>query len=334
MAKQVFGATQPKVRRSAAVIAFAVCASLSLGCASQDTNRQREAEATSSNTNMERQKTESKSGEVKSVERQVQTEVGKTITEKRSQIIKDAQTALEETRNALQALDRGDTKSALAALEQVTGKLDLVISRDAKLALAPVGVDTTIHDLYATPQAVKATVNQGKDLLSSNQIQPARWLLQDLASEADVSVIEIPLGTYPEAIKDVAPLIDAGKLAEAKAALSAALNTLVIETYLVPLPRIRAEAMIAEADKLAAKNNRSEDENNRLRNLIEGARSQIQLAEALGYGSSRDYKPLYAEVDEVEKETAGGKSGKGLFDKLTKSLENLISSKKRESHAS
>ena len=36
---------------------------------------------------------------------------------------------------------------------------------------------------------------------------------------------QIPLATYPAAIKAVAPLIDAGHMEEAKAALEAALNT-------------------------------------------------------------------------------------------------------------
>jgi hypothetical protein len=63
-------------------------------------------------------------------------------------------------------------------------------------------------------------------------------------------VTELPLATYPAAIRAVAPLIDAGKTAEAEAALYAALNTLVIETYVVPLPRVRAQAMLREAEKL------------------------------------------------------------------------------------
>ena len=40
---------------------------------------------------------------------------------------------------------------------------------------------------------------------------------------------ELPLVTYPAATRAVAPLIDAGKTAEAETA--PALNTLVIETY-------------------------------------------------------------------------------------------------------
>ena len=139
---------------------------------------------------------------------------------------------------ALAALDRGDSKAALAALASASGKLDLVVSRDPHLALAPVSVDTVVYDLYATPDAVKTLVKQVRGDLSDDRIQQARRELQYLASEADVNVTELPLASYPAAIKAVAPLIDQGRLDEAKAALSAALDSLVIDTLVIPLPRV------------------------------------------------------------------------------------------------
>ena len=48
-------------------------------------------------------------------------------------------------------LDQGDKNGALEALERASGKLDLVVSRDPKLALAPVDVTVSVLDLYAVP---------------------------------------------------------------------------------------------------------------------------------------------------------------------------------------
>ncbi|MEY2539976.1 MAG: hypothetical protein QOG67_3716 [Verrucomicrobiota bacterium] len=266
---------------------------------------------------------EPKSGESKSVDPQVQSEIDKAESEKRATLLKDAQSAIDETRNAVAALDKGDKDAALQALSRVTGKLDLVISRDPKLALAPVAVSTTIFDLYTNADTVKTVVKQAKDDLSSNQVQQARSLLTYLASEADIHVTELPLATYPGAIKAVAPLIDAGKIDEAKAALVTVLNTLAIETYIIPLPQVRAEAMLAVADSLAAKNGRTPDDNTKVRALIDGARNEIKFAEALGYGTKDDYKPLYAQLDDVQKKIDGGQSGKGLFGKLRQSIKNF-----------
>jgi ribosomal protein S20 len=249
-------------------------------------------------------------------------QVARAEAQRRAELLQDAKTALEQTHLAMEALDRGDRKAAIEALQQVTGKLDLVVSRDPKLALAPVDVDTTIMDLYATVDGVKAAVKQARQDISDNHIQEARHRMEVLASEADIHVSELPLATYPAAIKAVAPLIDAGKIDEAKAALAAAVNTIVTETYAIPLPRVRAVAMLDMADKLAAKKDRNEDDNRNIRELVEAARHEIQLAEALGYGAHDDYKPLYAELDDVQRK-AGGNTGAGIFRKLSDRVKNF-----------
>ncbi len=254
---------------------------------------------------------------------QVQSQVEKSTAGKHAQLLKDAQAALDETNKALQALNDGKKDDALTALAEITGKLDLIVARDPKLALAPVGEQTIVRDLYAGPDTARNAVTQVKDYLSAGKVQQARILLNGLASEADVQVTSIPLGTYPEAIKAVVPLIDDGKIAEAKAALSAALSTLVIETYPVPLPNIRATAILVDAEKLAEKTARSADENKKLRDEVEAARQELQLGEVLGYGTKDDFKPLYTQLDGIEKKTEGGKSGAGFFDKIKELLKNF-----------
>lgn len=271
---------------------------------------------------------EPKSAESNAVNPEVQSELEKKAAEKRQQLMKDAVAALEETQNAMRALDEGKKDEALAALERVTGKLDLIIAREPALALAPVRVATIIRDLYSNAETVNATIKEAKKYLGDGKAQQARWLLNDLASEAEIQVTNIPLTSYPAAIKAVAPLIDADKTAEAKTALETALNTLIIESYVFPLPKIRAEAMLAEAEKLAEKGDRNADENKKLNDLMESSRHELQLGEVLGYGDKNDYKPLYTQLDEIQKKTEGGKSGKGFFDKIKESLASLKEQKR------
>jgi hypothetical protein len=313
-----------------AMILLGIWLSYSLGCSRSAQEQQKtssrmqaSANATAQPQKTEGQNPEPKSPEAKSVEPQVQSEIGTMEAEKRATLLKDAQSALEQTQNALTALSRGDKNGALAALEQATGKLDLVVSRDPKLALAPVDVTVSLLDLYATPDTVKAVIKQAKDDLSNGQVQQTRHLVSGLASEADIHVIEIPLATYPAAIKAVAPLIDAGKTQEAKGALEAALNTLVIEIYVMPLPSLRAEAMLQVADELAAKNNRKPEDKQTVQSLIAAARTQIQLAETLGYGTKDNYRPLYVQLDDLQKKTESGQSGKGLFARIEQSIKNF-----------
>jgi hypothetical protein len=186
-----------------------------------------------------------------------------------------------------------------------------------------VGVSTVIMDVYASPETAEKAVAQARTWLDSGNVQQARALLDSLASEADLEVTNIPLATYPEAIKAIAPLIDAGKIEEAKTQLTTALNTLVIETYVTPLPAVRARAILDDADKLAEKSGRSQDENKKLHDQIEAARQQLKLGQVLGYGSKEAYKPLYDELDKIEKKTQGGKSGEGFFDQIQELLESF-----------
>jgi hypothetical protein len=155
-------------------------------------------------------------------------------------------------------------------------------------------------------------------------VQKARALLSDLASEIVITVVNIPLKTYPNAIAAVVPLIDHGKIDKAKARLQVALNTLVTINHVMPLPIERAEAHLKKAEALTQKKGRTEEENKRLARLLAGARHQVQLGEALGYGNQQDYEKLYAELDNIEDKTSRGKSGTGFFDRIGAYLSNLI----------
>jgi hypothetical protein len=269
------------------------------------------------------QTAEPQSEQSKAVNPQVQSEVETQAAAKRARLLKDAQIAIDDSHKALDALDQGKSQEALAALERVTGKLDLILARDPKLALAPVSTATVVRDLYANADTVKVAIKEAGNDLKDGKIQQARLLLEELASEVELQVTNIPLATYPGAIRAVVPLIDAGKNDEAKTSLQTALSTLVVERFVTPLATVRASAMLDEAEKLAEKSGRTGDENKKLHDLVETARQQIELSETLGYGTRQDYKPLYAQLDEIQSKTEGGKSGKGFFDSVKASLKSL-----------
>ena len=87
----------------------------------------------------------------------------------------------------------------------------------------------------------------------------------------------------------------------------------MVEDFIIALPGIRAQSMLREAESLAAKSNRTAEENSRLQGLIASAQNEIQLAEALGYGTKDNYKPLYQQISEIRKQTEAGQSGKSVF---------------------
>jgi hypothetical protein len=259
-----------------------------------------------------------------SVQREVNRKTADAAAEKYKQLLVDAKTAIDETEKALQALNRNRTKEALDALAVATGKLQLVLARNPKLSLAPVHTEVVTQDLLANRDTVKVVLKEAKESLSNGEIQKVRPLIANLASEIQFRTTNIPLETYPSAIKAITPLIDAGKIDEAKAELQATLNTLVVTTEVLPLPKLRTEQLLKEAQSLAEKKDRSKEENDKITKYIQGAREQLEMAELLGYGTKKDYKAMYEQLDELVKKTSDGKSGTGWFDKIKKQLSELF----------
>lgn len=260
-----------------------------------------------------------------SVQPKVNKQTAEAAAEKRQKLIADATAALAETHKALKALENKKNDAALKALEEVTGKLDLIVARDPKLAQAPVDVEVVTYDLLTDLDTIKKIIKDAKAHLNDGEIQKARPLVANLASEIQYRTLYIPLATYPSAIKAIAPLIDAGKIDEAKAGLQAVLNTLVVTTDdIIPLPKLRAEHLLKQAQELAEKKDRSKEENDKLAKHLQAAREQLQMAELLGYGKKKDYNPMYEQISEIENKSAGGKSGTGWFDKVKQQLADLF----------
>ena len=259
-----------------------------------------------------------------SIQPKVDKQTADAAAEKRKKLFADATAALAETHKALKALENKNNEAALKALAEVTGKLDLILARDPKLAQTPVATEIVTYDLLSNLDTIKSVIQEAKAHFNDGEIQKARPLVANLASEIQYRTHHSPLATYPAAIKAIVPLIDAGKIDEAKTRLQAALNTLVVTTDdVIPLPKLRAEHLLKQVQELAEKKHRSKEENDKLTKHLQAAREQLQMAELLGYGKKTDFKPIYEQIGEIENKSAGGKSGTGWFDKLKQHLADL-----------
>jgi hypothetical protein len=257
-------------------------------------------------------------------EKHANTQVQQKVTEKRKEILQDATMAMNQTKNALKMLDEGNKKGAIDALESATGKLELIVAREPKLSLAAFDYNVETREILNDLKSVKNIKDQAEDLLEDDRVQEAAALLANLKSEMVISVANIPLATYPAAMKEAARLIDQNKTDEAKDVIAAALGTVVVTENIIPLPVARAEYLLNESEKLAEKKNRSKDENKRLNTLMDDARKELQFAEELGYGQKEDFKNLYAQLDDVLKKTEGGKSGSGWFNDVKRSISGIF----------
>src|ERR1700733_13038229 len=105
-----------------AVIVLALSLVCAVGCTSSvSANKAKgKPEGTEAVKAADRPQAETRSAESKSMDPAVDSELERMAAEKRAALLQDAQSAVEETRNALAVLDKGDSRSALAALERVT----------------------------------------------------------------------------------------------------------------------------------------------------------------------------------------------------------------------
>jgi hypothetical protein len=253
-------------------------------------------------------------------------DIEQQIQKKSDNLIQEAIDALKETYNALAFLEQGKNKEALDAMARATGKLEIIIARDPKLALAPVEVAVRAQEFAGTADDIKRIVKAARSALSNDNIQEARHLLVPLASEIDIDVINLPMATYPAAIKEAAKLVEKDQITEAKRLLATTLNTLTVQTTIIPIPFLHVEAALKEAERLAEKSGRSSSEEERLADLLKYASKEIERGEALGYGKKDDFKIFQDQIKTLQQKTSGGKSGKGWFDEIKATLGKLFKS--------
>ena len=251
------------------------------------------------------------------------TTKNKVFAEKKPQLVTEAAEAVSGTQKAVEALEKNDPKTALSILQTVSGKLDIILAKDPALALVPADFETDVFDFAGDSKVIKQEIKKADDLLDSGKIQDARQILLELASEISITITNIPVGSFPAAIKEAVALIDAGKTQEATNTLNAVLDTLVKTTEIIPLPILNAEALLNQASEMENKKDLSKEKSREeVMKLTNEAKNELNRAELLGYGSADDYKTLYTTIDDI-KETLHSEKSQTTWEKVKHTLSEL-----------
>ena len=133
--------------------------------------------------------------------------------------------------------------------------------------------------------------------------------LSALISELRITTVNLPLATYPAAMKEAAALLDRDRPEAAENVLQTALSTLFIEERQSPIPVIKAQALIDEADSLIRVDGHEEI----VQSLLAEARKELKLAEDLGYGDrDREYASLDGAIKDIKKQISAGDKPDGM----------------------
>ena len=238
---------------------------------------------------------------------------------KEAHVIKEAVEAVALTQKVLIDLDKKDTGKAKSDLEKAIGKLEVALSAKHAPKLLPIDATVKATEYLGSVKDVKAGIDTTIDLLKDHKVQEARAIINALVSEIDVVSVNLPVATYPQALKLAASYLHEGKVDQAKEVLVTALSTLVEDVIVIPIPIVKATALIDTASKIAKK-----DKDQALKHL-DLAKEELEKAELLGYTSKSDvtYKSLYEQIKKVKKEIKGKNRAEKLFEELVNKLKSF-----------
>lgn len=239
---------------------------------------------------------------VSGVEKVFSTTKHKILSDKVQKLEEEAVAVASETPRAIIALEKKDSKKAKEILESVSGKLNSLLAKNPGLSLLPADINVDMKDYEGTSQMVASAIDTAKSLLKKGRLQEARRVLLPMASEIRVTTISIPLGTFPDVIKQALTLIDAGKTDQAAVDLDSGLSTFVETTDIMPLPVLRAEELLtAAADLEHTKDLNHKQIRDEIQKYTAAAKDNLKVAELLGYGGKDDYKSLYQGIEGIDK---------------------------------
>jgi len=244
----------------------------------------------------------------------------KQAVDSQKKLIDEAITSLKFTQKALVNLDAGETEKAKANIEKALGKLEVILSAKEAPRLLPVESAVAVHEYLGTKADVEAALKEVNTLLKHHRVQAARVLLNTLQSEIDITVVSLPLESYPSALKLAAQYLHDNQSAKARSILGIALSTFDTAIEVVPLPLLKATDLIAVASELS-----KQGEKQKALDYVQSAEDELKVAEILGYVSHSDnsYEMLYDAVKSVKKEIKGKNKAEKLFDALKEKLSDF-----------
>jgi len=305
-------------------ISIASCLVLIASCSSSDTGANAPQPKTQAEAQRQPQSPPNFEQQRQTAEKQVRPEVERERQSAKEQadqsLDKDAIAAIAKTQSAIDALAANKKSDALAAIEAATGKINILLARNAAAALIPVASEVDVIDTAPLDDKAIQTLDRGvTSAVKAKDYPTARLILYSLMSEIRIRNYHLPLATYPTALKDAARLLDQGKNDQASQVLLTALNTLAVVEKVTPIPVVLARAAITAAEE------QSKKDKNAAQILLATAKNQLQRCQELGYAADvPEYAALNSNIAQLERELKGNGDTGSLFAKLKDELSSFF----------
>ena len=241
---------------------------------------------------------------------------------------KEVVEGLRNTILALRALHKNNKVAAKEALKKATKFFDAALKKDPKLDMVPIGEDIIVNDFTGDAKLVRHIKDSAVSLLQDNDTQAARAILAPLEDQMTISTEYLPMKLYPEATKQAQKDLARGDTKAAFGDIVTALNSVVVEEVIIPIPLLTAQDLVAEASKLGKK-----DKTKALK-LLNSAQDELQKALLLGYTKkhSKAYRSLNNEIQSIKHAIKGGNSVVKMYEHIKHSFESLLNLHRKETH--
>ena len=235
------------------------------------------------------------------------------------QLVQEAIESLKLSTKALADLEKNNSKEAKKNIELALGKLESILSVENAPKLLPIDNNIVVKNFVGTSKDVKDAIKRVKEFLNDDKVQEARVLLNTLQSEIDITVVNLPLSSYPDALKLASKYIIEGKPQKAKEVLKVALTTFAEINHIIPIPLVNSVDLVNAASEIAKK-----DKEQAIK-YLQAASDELNKAEALGYisKSTTTYKNLHDLIKKIEKEIKGKNKAEKMFDELKEKLKDF-----------
>jgi len=254
----------------------------------------------------------------------------KKADDNKVKLVQEALTSLNLSAKALKALNSNKEEEAKKDIELALGKLEAILSVKDTPKLLPIENRMVVKNFVGSAKSVDLALKSVKKLMDNGKIQEAGELLYSLQSEIDLTVVSLPLVTYPDALRLASKYLIEKKPNKAKEVLKVALSTFTEIKQIIPIPLINTVELVAISSDIA-----KENKEQALKHLSL-ANDELNKAEKLGYisKSTTTYKQLHELIEGVEKEVKGPNKAEKLFEELSTKLKEfknkVLSSEKNE----
>jgi hypothetical protein len=248
------------------------------------------------------------------LEDRIQSKVLLDIEEKSAELVSDGMESIEFTKMAISAIKEEDRGLAIDHISSALGRIETIKLRNPEMVSIPIRRVVRTDDVDTDLSSIKLVKENIAQVLNQNKFHLARKELEALISEVRVETTSIPIGTFPDVLKDAILSIEHNNDNTAVSKLSTVLNTMVVDKQYISLPCMRAEVLLEES--LTIQPGHTDQVANR-KLLLSSARDQINIAFELGQIKKESSQIIGSKIEEAKRAIGTSKFKDLINDALT-----------------